>query len=418
MKRAVFLDRDGTITKSDGYFYKHEQLEFLDDLADAIKILNKNFLVILITNQPVVARGLCTEEDVKKIHNELVEDMRKQGAKIDAVYFCPHHPERYTDVPEYAKKYRIECSCRKPGTALVEDAIKDFDIDIDKSFFIGDTTRDIQTAKNIGCVSILVRTGQAGKDGKYDVLPEYECDNIHEAAKLVDNLSNIGSVILVGGLGERLRPLTHETPKPMLPIRGKPIVEHQIMLLKKYGVTKIVVCGHYLFSKIKEYFGDGSKLGVEIEYIDEPSPLGTGGALKNARGTIKWDNFILLNGDIATNLRLSNLIKFHIRKKSLATQVLRVSDHPMDSDAVEIDDESRIVKFLGKGQEGVKTCNTGIAMLSKSFVDLIPDGVSNLEKDTLSRVILSGNVYGYVSDDYFKDVGTIERYEKVQKEFP
>ncbi len=418
MRRAVFLDRDGTITKSDGYFYKHEQLEFIDNLAASIKILNKNFLVILITNQPVVARGLCTEEDVKRLHDELVEDMRKKGAKIDAIYFCPHHPEQHSDVPEHAKKYRVKCDCRKPGTALIEHAIKDFDIEISKSFFIGDTTRDVQTAKNIDCVSILVRTGQAGKDGKYDAVPEYECHDFHEAAKLVDDLSNIGSVVLVGGIGERLRPLTYEMPKPMLPIRGLPILEHQVRLLKKYGITKIVVCGYYLFDRIREYFGDGSKFGVDIQYVEEPSPLGTGGALKNAKNRIKWDNFILLNGDIATNLKLSNLVTFHMKKKSLATQVLRVSDHPMDSDAVEIDEESRIVKFLGKGQEGIKTCNTGIAMLSRDFLDLIPDGVSNLEKDTLSRVISYKNVYGYVSDDYFKDVGTIERYEKAQREFP
>src|SRR3989338_11698382 len=136
--RAVFLDRDGTMTKSDGYFYKHDQLDMIENLAGAIKVLNKNFLVIIITNQPVVARGLCTEEDVRKVHDKIISDLQKEGAKVDGVYFCPHHPEQHADVPEHAKKYRIKCDCRKPGIGLIKQATQDFNIDISGSFFVGD----------------------------------------------------------------------------------------------------------------------------------------------------------------------------------------------------------------------------------------------------------------------------------------
>src|SRR3989344_797190 len=414
--RAIFLDRDGTIT-NDSKFDKYKELKIFDNAADAIKILNKNFLVIVITNQPVVARGLMTEDQVKKSHEKINEHLKSKGAHIDAFYFCPHHPEQHADVPEHAKKYRIECDCRKPGIGLIQQAVKEHNVDLNKSFFVGDSTRDIQAAKNAGCISILVKTGYGGADGKYEAVPDYECENLFEASSLIDKIQNIGAVMLVGGRGERMRPLTDKIPKPMLPIKGKPILEHQIRLLKKYGVRDVIMCGHYMFDQIKNYFGDGTKFGVNIEYIDEQEPLGTGGAIKNAARHIKWNNFIVMNGDIATNLNIGKLIKFHSEKMAMSTQVLRISDHWFDSDAVEIDNNSKIIKFLGKGQAGVKTCNTGIAMLSRNFVNLIPAGVSNLENDTLKRVIPTGNAYRFVSDDYFKDVGTIERYEKAEKEF-
>src|SRR3989338_4608046 len=211
--KAVFLDRDGVLTRKSDYFSSFNQLNLEDNISEAIKILNKNFLVIIITNQPVVARGLCTEDDVRKMHDKIVGDMKKEGAKVDGVYFCPHHPEQHADVPEHAKKYRIKCDCRKPGIGLIKQATQDFNIDISVSFFVGDSTRDILAAKNAGCVSILVGTGYGGRDGKYEVEPEYECSDIHEAATLIDAISNTGAVILAGGRGERMRPLTDALPK-------------------------------------------------------------------------------------------------------------------------------------------------------------------------------------------------------------
>ena len=415
--KAVFLDRDGVLTRKSDYFSSFNQLNLEDNISEAIKILNKNFLVIVITNQPVVARGLCTEKDIENIHNRINDFISKKGAHIDAFYFCPHHPEMHEDVPEHAKKYRISCNCRKPGTELLEKAKKDFKIDLENSFFVGDSTVDIQTAKNIGCTSLLVRTGHGGEDKKFPAEPDYTCDNILEAAKLIDQINDLSAVILVGGRGERMRPLTDNLPKPMLPIRGKPILEHQINLLRKYGISNIALCGHYLFQKIIDYFGDGGGFGVKIIYLDEPEPLGTGGALKNAEHAIKSKNFILMNGDIATNVRLSKVIQFHIEKHALATLVLRVSDHPRDSDVIEIDENCMVSNFVGKGQEETRTANTGIFVINKDFLEFIPKGVSNLEKDVISKMI-GQPIFGFISDDYFKDIGTIERFNKAQEESP
>lgn len=416
MKRAVFLDRDGTITKSDGYFYKREQLDLADNLADVINILNRNFLVIIITNQPVIARGLCTEEDVKRLHDKIVGNLAQGGARIDAIYFCPHHPEMHEDVPKHARKYRIDCNCRKPKTGLLEQAAADFDIDLASSFFIGDSTRDIETARRAGCVSILVKTGQRGEDGKYDSEPDYTCGDITDAANLIEKIKDMQAVILVGGRGERLRPLTDSTPKPMLPINGKPLLERQISLLKRYGISNIIICGHYMFEKIIEHFGDGKRFGVDITYVDEQQPLGTGGALKHAEPYIKSDDFLLFNGDIATNIRVPKLVQFHMENRSLVTLVLRVSDHIYDSDAIEIGEDGRVIRFVGREQEQVKTANTGIMMFSKDFLNFMQSGFSSLEKGNIARLIGRERIYGYLCSDYFKDIGTIEKYEKAKEE--
>ncbi|MBI4167754.1 MAG: HAD-IIIA family hydrolase [Candidatus Aenigmarchaeota archaeon] len=421
MNRAVFLDRDGTITKSDGYFYRHEQVDPIDNLADSIKILNKNFLVIIITNQPVVARGLCSEDDVNRIHDKLVGDLKNEGAKIDAVYFCPHHPEQHEDVPDHAKKYRIECNCRKPKTGLVEKAAKDFSIDLSGSFFIGDSTRDVQTAKNAGCVSILVKTGLAGKDGKYHADPDYICDNLPDAVNMVEELINVKVVILAGGKGERLRPLTLDTPKPLIKIDGKPILEHQIQNLRNCGINKIVLCTSYLSEKVKEYFGDGGNFGVKIYYPNEPEPLGSGGAVKNAWGFLEDASYIvIMNGDsmIDENFGFRQLIKFHKNKGAFATLLVRETDHPLDSDVLEMGEDGKITRFIGRGQDVCRTANSGMVVSTIELLKYVPDGNCSIE-DVLLKLIGSKELYGFkMPENWFKrDVGTVERLAAVREHF-
>ncbi|MBS3051230.1 MAG: HAD-IIIA family hydrolase [Candidatus Aenigmarchaeota archaeon] len=422
MKRAVFLDRDGTITKSDGYFSSYEKIELLGNLSGAIKLLNRDFLVIIITNQPVVARGMCTEEDVRKTHGKIIKDLEKQGARIDGVYFCPHHPEHHDDVPEHARKYRVQCKCRKPETELIEQAVEDFGIDVRNSFFIGDSTRDIKTAKNAGCTSILVRTGLAGNDKKYDVEPDYTCNDILEASKLVNELINVRAVLLAGGKGERLRPLTLNTPKPLLEIAGKSILEHQMDALKRSGINKIVLCASYLSDKIKDRFGDGSRFSVSIEYPEEPEMLGSGGAVKNAKAFLDDASYlIIINGDSMVDGKFDfrELVKFHVNASAFATLLVRETDHPLDSDVLRIDENGRILEFIGRGQEECKIANSGMTVCSPKLLDCIPDGNCNIEKDVLFKLIEKKDLYGFkMPNSWFKrDIGTLERLESVRKYF-
>ncbi|OGK24253.1 hypothetical protein A3A46_01545 [Candidatus Roizmanbacteria bacterium RIFCSPLOWO2_01_FULL_37_13] len=177
MQKAVFLDRDGVINREVDNLRDVKQLTLLPHAADAIRKLNQSgFLVIIITNQPVVARGWISEERLKKIHMELLKRLGKKGARIDAIYFCPHHPN--ADL----SKYRKDCQDRKPNIGLIKKAVKNFKIALENSFLIGDSTRDIQTAKNAGIPSILLKTGYGGKDRKFNVKPDYIAKNLFEAS--------------------------------------------------------------------------------------------------------------------------------------------------------------------------------------------------------------------------------------------
>jgi len=185
IRRAVFLDRDGVINESNGFITDVRDVKIIKEVPEAIKILNKHFYVIVITNQPQVARGLCTEKEAKKINSHIIKDLRKSGAKIDAVFYCPHHPEKHSDTPKTARKYRIDCGCRKPKIGMIVQAKKRFRLDLKKCYFVGDTTVDIKTGKNSGCKTILLRTGYAGSDNKFKVKPDFVCNTLMKATKII-----------------------------------------------------------------------------------------------------------------------------------------------------------------------------------------------------------------------------------------
>ncbi len=421
MNRVVFLDRDGVINEiSDGEFVNNmSELKLIDGAIEGIKLLNTLGLkVIVVTNMPQVARGLCTENDVENMHKELKKVLEKEGAVIDAFYYCPHHPENHhSDIRPELMKYRIECKCRKPNVGVIEEATKEFDIDVKNSFLIGDRTVDIKTGENAGCKTILVKTGIGGGDKKFDVEPDFIVDTILDSARLIKSIVEIKTVILVGGRGERLNPLTDSIPKPMLPIKGKPLLEYLVELNKKYGIDKILMSGHYLFAKIKEYFKDGAKYGVSIEYVDDGTePLGSGGALRNCKDKLP-ENFIVMSGDVFTNINLWELIKFHLKKGCMATLVVRKTDHPQDSDLIEMADNLKAVKFYGKDSPNKvgDISNASPFVFKKGIIKFIVGDTPNLENDVVASAIKSTDVYCYFNTKYLiKDIGTLERYKSVE----
>jgi histidinol-phosphate phosphatase family protein len=179
---GVFLDRDGTVIKEVGGLTMPEQLQLLPGAAEAIKILNhKGLRTILITNQPVVAKGFCKEEDVELIHRKLQTLLGREHAFLDAIYYCPHHPDKGYNGERLDLKF--ECNCRKPKAGMIFQAAESLNIDLKKSWLIGDTTTDVQTAKNAGLKSVLVRTGHAGFDGKYDSQADLVRENLLDAVQ-------------------------------------------------------------------------------------------------------------------------------------------------------------------------------------------------------------------------------------------
>lgn len=183
--KAVFVDRDGTLNVYRGFIARPDQIELLPGVSDGIKRLHDlGYLIVAITNQPVVARGDTTFEGLKAIHDRLEELLRAEGASLDAIYFCPHHPDQ--GQPGEVAELKIDCDCRKPKTGLVMRAAEEMDIDLTRSWMIGDTSRDILMANRAGLRSIQVRTGEgAGQDRKYDAQPDYICEDFAQAAGVI-----------------------------------------------------------------------------------------------------------------------------------------------------------------------------------------------------------------------------------------
>ena len=183
-QRAIFLDRDGTINIKNGLISRAEQFKFLPNAVEAVRKINgSGYLAIVITNQPAVARGLCSIEDIEEIHRKMHTLLGQKGAFLDAVCYCPHHPDK--GYPEENPAYKIPCHCRKPDIGLLEDCAKRYHISLEDSWFVGDTTVDIQTGKNAGTKTALVLTGDAGSDHKYAVKPDLICADILEAVERI-----------------------------------------------------------------------------------------------------------------------------------------------------------------------------------------------------------------------------------------
>lgn len=189
---AIFIDRDGTIVKDVDLLHRVEDLELLPFSAAAIKKINdSDYLSFLITNQPVIARNLCDISMVAQIHNKLETLIGRKGAYLNDIYFCPHHPDK--GYLEENPDFKVDCDCRKPKIGMISKAVKEYNVDIESSWVIGDRTTDIQTGKNAGIKRILVRTGKAGQDGKFEVNPDYIFDNIEDAVDFILSKKEIAS---------------------------------------------------------------------------------------------------------------------------------------------------------------------------------------------------------------------------------
>jgi len=183
MNKAIFLDRDGTINYEKNYLGNIDGLRLFPNCAKAIKKANNAlFKIVVISNQAGIARGYFTEKETEKINNEIIKRLKRNNAKIDGFYYCPHHYEKGIG------KYKIKCSCRKPGIGLVLQAQKDFNINLEKSYFIGDRLTDILAGINAGCKTILVLTGYGKNELNLineNSKPDYIVKNLYEGINLV-----------------------------------------------------------------------------------------------------------------------------------------------------------------------------------------------------------------------------------------
>lgn len=222
------------------------------------------------------------------------------------------------------------------------------------------------------------------------------------------------AVVMAGGEGTRLRPLTSNQPKPMVPIVNKPCMEHIIELLKEHGFSDIVITVAFLPQNVRGYFGDGSSLGVSIEYSVEESPLGTAGSVRNAAEHLD-DTFIVISGDALTDFNLSEIIDFHKERGSMITIALKSVENPLEFGVVIVDEERRIKQFLEKpswGQVFSDYVNTGIYILEPEVFDYIPENVKyDFSQELFPKMLKrSKPMYGYPCEGYWQDIGNVNQY--------
>ncbi len=225
------------------------------------------------------------------------------------------------------------------------------------------------------------------------------------------------AVIMAGGFGTRLKPLTNNAPKPMIHIANKPMMEHVVNLLKTYGITDLIVLLYVQPELIKNYFKDGTDFGVKIEYVLAEEDYGTAGAVKNVENILKDDDFIVISADIITDINLKKPAGFHTARKSDATIVLTRVENPLPFGIVIADAEGRITKFLEKptwSEVFSDTINTGIYILNKSALKIIPEKSEfDFSKDLFPILLKENkNLFGHISSGYWKDVGTFSEYRQ------
>ncbi|HEX4397552.1 MAG TPA: mannose-1-phosphate guanyltransferase [Trebonia sp.] len=227
------------------------------------------------------------------------------------------------------------------------------------------------------------------------------------------------AVVMAGGEGTRLRPMTANQPKPLLPVANRPIMEHVLRLLKKHGFEETVVTVQFLAALVRNYFGDGEDVGMFLQYATEEMPLGTAGSVKNAEDALKDSSFLVISGDALTDMDLTEMCRFHKENSALVTVGLTRVPDPLEFGIVIADEDGRIQRFLEKptwGQVFSDTVNTGVYIMEPEVLaEVSPKESVDWSHDVFPKLLARGApIFGYISDKYWEDVGTLESYLKAQ----
>jgi NDP-sugar pyrophosphorylase family protein len=235
-------------------------------------------------------------------------------------------------------------------------------------------------------------------------------------------------IIIAGGAGTRLRPLTYTRPKPLIPVVNRPFLEYQVALLKRHGIDEIIFCTNYMSDKIAAHFGDGSAFGVKMQYAIEETPLGTAGAIKNAQSLAGRDTVVVLNGDVLTDFDISSVVQFHKQKNAIVTLTLKEVPSPSPYGVIITDAEGRVQEFREPSEAqkkalaanpnvettGVDYINAGIYILEPEALDSIPTGRAvSVERETYPKLLADGAPFFAIArEGYWLDIGRPEQYRQ------
>ncbi|MBI5229121.1 nucleotidyltransferase family protein [Candidatus Micrarchaeota archaeon] len=228
------------------------------------------------------------------------------------------------------------------------------------------------------------------------------------------------ALILAGGEGARLKPLTDHVPKAMVKIHGKPLLEHQVNVLKKYGVEEVVMLVYYMHEKIIDYFGDGTKVGVEVDYVIEKEPLGTAGPLKLAEKKLH-ENFFLGNADELTSLDLNDLASYHFKHGKIGTIFLHKVEDVSRFGVVELNGD-RIVRFVEKPRPDEAPShyiNSGKYVLNRRILEFIGEGKQSMERDVFPKLAERGELIGFIptKPTVWYTMNTLQQFLALEEEF-
>ncbi len=239
------------------------------------------------------------------------------------------------------------------------------------------------------------------------VLNKYTESNVHKA------------IILAGGRGTQLRPYTYEIPKPMLPVKGTPILEHLIKQLKKHNVTDLTIAISYLGEKIKTYFGNGEQFGVKIQYSEESENLLTGGAIKKVKDQIGNETFLVVHGDILTDFPFTDLIEFHQKEGSVATVALTGISEPTEYGQFKLHGSKLVNFYPNTSDPGLKShlIHSGIYAFNPQIFNYFPKKDTFALEDVIQDLVKEQKVSGFVFSGKWYDVGNPDNYEKAIKAY-
>ncbi|MCB0190424.1 MAG: nucleotidyltransferase family protein [Anaerolineae bacterium] len=227
------------------------------------------------------------------------------------------------------------------------------------------------------------------------------------------------AIILAGGFGTRLHPLTLEYPKPMIPLANKPVLAHILKLLKSHHFSEVVITVQYLAEQIQNYFGNGCSLGLTLRYAVEERPLGTAGSIKNVQSYLDDETFLVISGDLVTDIDLSRAIRFHHQKQALATVVLKRVANPHGYGVVVTERSGRIRQYLEKPEHQPaisNMVNTGIYILEPKILDYMePSQAYDFSYDIFPLLVAQNTpFFGYLADGYWRDIGTMQSYRQAE----
>jgi NDP-sugar pyrophosphorylase family protein len=233
------------------------------------------------------------------------------------------------------------------------------------------------------------------------------------------NFKELGkALILCGGKGTRLRPITYEIPKPLVPVHGRPLITHIFDLLKKYDICEVILSIGHMKEKIKEEIGDGSKFGMNITFLEEKKPLGTAGPLRLAKGMLN-SSFVVSNGDELKNINIIDMYETHKKNNALATIALTTVEDPSVYGVARLDG-NRIIEFVEKPKREEtpsNLINAGFYIIEPEVIEMIPKGFCMLEKEIFPKLAKLGRLFGFPFSGQWFDTGNMKRYEKALKEW-